>query len=237
MNDQFQKKEKSLRSKKTALEEVEGSFTARLQDLDRRLVETETLLSTHEDEILSLKTDAEKKVSTLRGQLQEREESLRAKESAVKKMEESLATMLQDLGRRLVEKETLLITREAEIKDLRSKQVGINTFSNEQVILQEKDELTHCKLEEEQGEETPMVMAGDKVEKLNEQMVEDIQKLTSELQKNELMLSASEKEVSLLDESEEKGKESGGFVRRKPLEEQKQSRLVSVFHIGSNGNK
>ena len=54
----LQEKEKSLRAQESAVKEMEGSYIAKLQELDRRLEEKEALLSAHEAEVANLRKKA-----------------------------------------------------------------------------------------------------------------------------------------------------------------------------------
>ncbi len=123
---QLRENKKRLHTKESAIRQLEESLTAKVQELEHRLTETEdltALLEKRNAEIASLRSETETRVGLLEAQLRENEKRLNTKESAIRQLEESLTAKVQELEHRLTEKEDLtglLEKRNAEIASLRS---------------------------------------------------------------------------------------------------------------------
>ena len=111
MEVQLLEKEENLRSKESAIRHLEGSLTAKIQELEHQLTEKEKLTGLLEQrtaEIGNLRSETEARAVMLEAQLQEKEENLRMKESANSQLEESLTAKIQEMEHQLTEKEDLL---------------------------------------------------------------------------------------------------------------------------------
>ncbi len=116
---QLQEKEESLRTKESAIKQLQENFTAKVQELEQQKEDLSGLLDKQKAEIRS---QAEAKISMLEAQLQEKEETLLTKESAISQLQENFTAKVQELEHRLTEKEDLtglLEQRTAEITNLR----------------------------------------------------------------------------------------------------------------------
>ncbi len=130
LEGQLQEKEEDLRSKESAVRQLEESLTSKNQEMEHLVKEKKghpELLEKHDSEITNLRAETEAKVGLLEGQLQEKEEDLWSKESAIKQLEESFTAKSQEMEDQPNEKESLLEIRQADLNDLKSK---LDSFSN-----------------------------------------------------------------------------------------------------------
>jgi chromosome segregation ATPase len=82
LEGQLHEKEEDLRSKESAIKQLEENLTSKIQEVEHRLTEKEklsSLLEKHNSEIMILRSQIEAKVDLLEGQLQEKEEDLTSK--------------------------------------------------------------------------------------------------------------------------------------------------------------
>ncbi len=108
LEGQLQEKEEDLRSKESAIKQLEESLTSKIQELEHLVTEKEghpRPSEKHDSEFMILRSQMEAKVDLLEVQLQEKEEDLRSKESAIRQLEESFTSKIQELEHRLTEKE------------------------------------------------------------------------------------------------------------------------------------
>jgi len=134
LETQLQEKERGLRSKESAIRQLEENLSSKCQELELLVTENEnlsSLLEKHNSDIIQLKSKSEVKVGQLEAQLQEREESIRSKKYTNNEQEKNLSSKIQELELRLTEKENLLSIleiRNAEITNLRSQIEGFQVF-------------------------------------------------------------------------------------------------------------
>ena len=82
LEGQLQEKEETLRSKESAIRQLEESLTSKIQELEHLVTEKEAhpgLLEKHNSEITILRSETEAKVGLLETQLQGKEETLTSK--------------------------------------------------------------------------------------------------------------------------------------------------------------
>ena len=91
------------------LKVLQGSLTAKIQELEYQKEGLSGLLDKHNVEFTTLRSDSEARVDVLEAQLQETEESLRTKESAISQLHENFTAKIQELEHRLTEKESLSV--------------------------------------------------------------------------------------------------------------------------------
>jgi chromosome segregation ATPase len=142
LEGQLQEKEEDLRSKESAIRQLEESLTSKIQELEHLVKEKEGqpgLLEKHNSEIMNLRSETETKVGLLEGQLQEKEEDLRSKESAIRQLEESFTAKTQEMENQPNEKESLLEIHQADLNDPRSKLDSFGNAPEGVVTLKEKD--------------------------------------------------------------------------------------------------
>src|SRR5256886_1810911 len=111
--DELRKEKRALQAKDSAMKELEKSLTAKLQALEAQMREKQGLLQSRSTELDALRS----KVTILSGQLTD---LISTRERAETGLQQALSTV-HALEGRLVDKETLLKDRDAEIEALRSK--------------------------------------------------------------------------------------------------------------------
>lgn len=138
---QLQGKETTPNRESTVPGEQDQGLVSQIRELENRVREKGELLEIREAELKDLRSKGkaeylaatkavrleeikgnfEAAVAALVGQLREKDDKFHQKDSAFKELEESLTGQIRDLENRLREKEEPLVTRDAEIEDLRSK--------------------------------------------------------------------------------------------------------------------
>jgi len=114
-----------MKSKVSAIKQLEECLTAKIQELEHKFTEKADLTGLLEQrtaEITNLRSEAQTRVGMLEAQLREKEETLLTKESAISQLQENFTAKVQELEHRLTEKEGLsglLEQRTAEITNLR----------------------------------------------------------------------------------------------------------------------
>jgi len=124
---QLQEKEESLRTKESAIKQLQENFTAKVQELEQQKEDLSGLLDKQKAEIRS---QAEAKISLLEAQLQEKEETLLTKESAIKQLQ---ATVLSILWRSIVK--TLLDVKGYKVQSAYSGQEVFNLLAKQKLDL------------------------------------------------------------------------------------------------------
>ena len=83
------------------LKVLQGSLTAKIQELEYQKEGLSGLLDKHNVEFMTLKSDTETRVGKLEAHLQEMEETLRTKESAISQQQANFTANIQELQHQL----------------------------------------------------------------------------------------------------------------------------------------
>jgi len=196
------------------LKVLQGSLTAKIQELEYQKEGLSGLLDKHNVEFMTLKSDTETRVGKLEAHLQEMEETLRTKESAISQLQENFTAKIQELEHRLAEKEDLsdlLDKQKAEIRSQAEAKVGMleaQLRETEESLTAEIRELEHRLAEKEDPSDLLdkqkaeiRSQAEAKVGLLEAQLRETEESLTAEIRELEDQL--TEKESLLEDRQEE----------------------------------
>ncbi|MFB3123536.1 MAG: hypothetical protein ACE10H_15265 [Candidatus Binatia bacterium] len=107
------------------LKVLQGSLTAKIQELEYQKEGLSGLLDKHNVEFMTLKSDTETRVGKLEAHLQEMEESLRTKESAISQLHEKFTAKVQELEYQKENLSGLLDQHNAEIRSQAEAKVGM----------------------------------------------------------------------------------------------------------------
>ncbi|MCZ6452226.1 MAG: hypothetical protein O6918_15360 [Deltaproteobacteria bacterium] len=193
------------------LKVLQGSLTAKIQELEYQKEGLSGLLDKHNVEFMTLKSDTETRVGKLEAHLQEMEETLRTKESASSQLQENFTAKIQELEQQKENLSGLLDQHNAEIRSQAEARVGMleaQLRETEESLTAEIRELEHRLAEKEDPSDLLdkqkaeiRSQAEAKVGMLEAQLRETEESLTAEIRELEDQL--TEKESLLEDRQEE----------------------------------
>ena len=138
LQQELRKRTEALRAKHPAIKEFEKGSNRKLEDLERKLHQTEELLKARDAELETLRSEAnalskqltelqsvaEQKERSLQAELEKTKEMLVAKDATIEGLEQKLARAAE-LESQLQEQQKLLKARDAEIAALRSEAIAL----------------------------------------------------------------------------------------------------------------